>query len=184
MNIDVTVQCTNSDKKKLGEVFGTDIDAEVIASIIARAGAREIMDQAMGIVTPSTIGDMRASRIRALLQEGLEMGQVEDVAAAMYRVPPSVARSMVRSTVARFEVIRDKVMKAVGVVLDAAEPVESEKWEVSLISTPVREWIMAEASVSNCSDSHSAKKGGLRWFPDDTYQHLRRKAGLAERPWA
>lgn len=165
------------------EVFG-DFKKRNLATLIAKAGAQEALDQAMGIVTPSTANDMRVARIRALVREGVPIGDAEKVIAALYRVPTSTARGLVRSTIARFEDVREEVVIAIRATLDAADPVpEDEEWEVSLTSTPVREWVTAETAVSNHPYPRPSKKAGLRSFPDDTYQYLRGQVGLQKRSW-
>ncbi|MFB9513768.1 hypothetical protein [Streptomyces purpureus] len=184
MDLTVTARCTADEVKHLEEVFG-DFKQRNLATLIAKAGAREALDQAMGIVTPSTANDMRVARIRALIQEEVPVGDAEKVVAALYRVPTPTARGLVRAAIARFEDVREKVILAIRSSLDGADPVpDNEVWEVLLISTPVREWIMAETAVSNHPSSRPSKNAGLRLFPDDTYQYLRERVGLPRRPWS
>lgn len=181
----VEVEFDEEDQDKVRRALGSDIGADRIAQIaqmVARAGARECLAQATGEGVFSSMSDLRSFRIFCLLREGMGMSDAEGLVAGLFKVPIASAKRLVSSAIARYAVELDaRVTDSMVDLLDGAAPVEGA-WDMRMPSAFVRERVSDLLERMDVPPPASAQRGSIWRFPNETYQALRRKFGLADRP--
>jgi hypothetical protein len=180
--VEIDIPFTDADRERLRQALGPSRDTDEIATLVARAGATEILALATGRTVPTTLADERAFRIFNLLQQGLSLSDAEGVVAAIFKLPSATAKRMVNSAVARYAVeLQYGVSGTIGEVLDAATwDKDRERWEIRVPPTFIRERILEVAARLPVPDP-SRVAGSLWRFPDETYQAVRNEFGLASR---
>lgn len=179
--VNVQVEITSDDLTALKACLDGLADAGSVAEIIARIGAREALDHATGKFVSTTMTDLRSSRVRALLLEGVEVEDVETIVAILFKVPLASAKRIVETAIARFDIdLNDSLERSAKKALEDAEW-DDEGWKVTIHSTAVKKWLQNELATSG---QPPIKQSGLTsvWtFPDGTYQHSRKHVGLPRR---
>ncbi len=92
--MDVVVPYENEDRLRLQRAVQGDRDIDALAAVIARAGAREALDQATGRFAPTNLTDQRSYRIYCLLREGMALSQAYGLVAGIFQVPENTANVM------------------------------------------------------------------------------------------
>jgi hypothetical protein len=129
--MDIDIPFTDEDRNRLSQALGPSWDADDVATLLARAGASEILALATGRMVPATLADARAFRIFNLLQEGMSLSDAETLVTAIFKVPSATAKRMVNSAVARYSVeLQQGLSGTIGAVLEAATwDKDRERWE-------------------------------------------------------
>jgi len=181
MNIDIPL--TGEDRKRLRQALGPSWDAENIATLLARAGASEMLALATGRTVPATLAEARAFRIFNLLQQGMTLSDSEALVAAIFKVPSTTARRLVSFAVARYAVeLQQGLSGTISEMLEAASwDDERERWDIRMPPTVIRERILEAAARLPVPDP-SRPAGSLWRFPDETYQAVRKEFGLGKTP--
>jgi hypothetical protein len=182
--MDIAVPFDDEARQRLQRAVQGDRDFDALASIIARAGAREALDQATGRAAPTNIGDQRSYRIYCLMREGLPLSEAYALVAGIFQVNEVTAKRYVDTALARFRVELDQaVNESLQAVFadDAAgtEWVDATWWVAvpdALIGN-VRQ-IVHDAGQPEIA---SARKGTVWKFPDESYQAVRLAVGLSQR---
>jgi hypothetical protein len=169
--------------KRLVQAIGSSWNADDVATLLARAGASEILALATGRTVPATLADARAFRIFNLLQQGMNLSDAESLVAAIFKVPATTAKRMVNAAVARYSVeLQEGLNGTIGEVLDgAAWDKERSRWDIRMPPTFIRERILEVAASLPVPDPGRAA-GSLWRFPDETYQAVRKEFGLPAKP--
>jgi hypothetical protein len=179
--MDLQVDLTKDDRDRLRQSLGPDDDVERVATIVARAGAREALAMATGRAVFSSIADLRAFRIYCLFQEGMVPSEAERLVGAVFQVPAAAARRMVNAAVARYGIeLRANVTQSIRGLLDAATWREG-RWEVRLPSSFVRERVWEVVNGLDVPNPVTAERGTVWKLADETYQALRGRFGLGPR---
>jgi hypothetical protein len=167
-------------RDQLRRALGRVDDKDQIATIIAKAGAREALALATGEGVFSSITDLRSFRVFCLLAEGMTLAEAEELIARVFKVPPASAKRMVGTAVARYVVeLQASLDTALRAMLDAAEwNSEVERWEVRMPATFLRDRTFDILSRTDLPDPESASRGALWRLPDETYSHLREAVAL------
>jgi hypothetical protein len=185
--MDITVSFADEDRIRLLSALGPgrSVDnsaADKTAALLARAGASELLALATGRAVPATLAEERAFRIFCLLQQGLSLPDAEAVVAAVFKVPPSTAKRMVNSAVARYTIeLQESLSGAIGAVLESAAWIrQRNRWEIRIPSAFIRERILDAATRVPYEDP--ARSAGSLWrFADETYQAVRKEFGLPDK---
>jgi hypothetical protein len=182
MQIDVAF--TDEDRLRLRRALGPGRDVDALATLLASAGAAEMIALATGRTVPATMAEARAFRIYSMLQQGMSLAEVEDSVAAVFKVTSTSARRMVDAAVARYSVELDEgLSSAIADALDAAEwDPEKQRWNLRLGSAFIRQRILGVAARLPFPDPTPAQAGPVWRFPDETYQAVRGEYQLAARP--
>jgi hypothetical protein len=177
------VAFTADDRRRLSQALGPSWNADDVATLLARAGASEILALATGRTVPATLAEARAFRIFNLLQQGMSLSDAEALVAAIFKVPSATAKRMVNSAVARYAVeLQQGLSGTIGEVLEAATWDEDrDRWEIRIPPTFIRERILEAAARLPVPDP-SRVAGSLWRFPDETYQAVRKEVGLSAKP--
>jgi hypothetical protein len=178
--MDIDIPFSGEDQARLAQALGSTWDVDDVATLLARAGASEILALATGRTVPATLADARAFRIFNLLQQGMSLSDAESLVAAIFKVPSASAKRMVNAAVARYAVeLQQGLSGTIGEVLDAATwDKEHQRWDVRIPPTFIRERILEAAARLPVPDPTRA--AGIIWrFPDETYQAVRKEFGLA-----
>lgn len=176
----VEIPLTEDDKKRLAHALGRDAEVERVATLVARAGAAELLAQATGRAVPATLAELHAYRIFYLLQQGMDLSESEALVAAIFKVPSNSAKRMVNAAVARFAVeLQEGLAEVIVQLLEEASWVEARRrWEVRIPSTFVKERILDVIGRLPLPNPESAQRGPIWHFSDETYQALRAEFGL------
>jgi hypothetical protein len=178
-HVQIEIAFTPEDRRRLSQALGASWDADDVATLLARAGASEILALATGHTVPATQAEARAFRIFSLLQQGMALSDAEPLVAAIFKVPSATAKRMVNSAVARYAVeLQQGLSGTIGEMLEAATwDKERERWDIRMPSTFIRERILEAAARLPVPDA--ARAAGSLWrFPDETYQAVRKEFGL------
>lgn len=181
--MDIDIPFSAEDRKRLAQALGSSWDADEVATLLARAGASEILALATGRTVPATLSDARAFRILNLLQQGMSLSDAESLVAAIFKVPLATAKRIVNAAVARYAVeLQQGLSGTIAEVLDAASwDKEHKRWDIRIPPTFIRERILEAAARLPFPDATRA--AGTIWrFPDETYQAVRKEFGLAAKP--
>jgi hypothetical protein len=181
--MDITISFTDDDRLKLKNALGREDVDDLVAELIARAGAREAVAQATGDAVFSGMTDLRSYRIFCLLAEGMALVEAEDVVARVFKVPPASSKRMVANAVARYVVeLNAALMTALGAMLGAADWNDDvERWEVRMPASFLRDRVFDILGQVDFPDPESASRGSLWRIADETYAYLRQQAGLKPR---
>jgi hypothetical protein len=181
LNIDIPF--TAEDRKRLIQALGSGWDVDEVATLLARAGAGEVLALATGRTVPATLAEVRAFRILNLLQQGMSLSDAEPLVAAIFKVPSATAKRLVSSAVARFAVeLQEGLSGTIGEVLETATwDKDRERWDLRMPPTFIRERILEVAASLAVPDPGRAA-GSLWRFPDETYQAVRNEFGLPAKP--
>jgi hypothetical protein len=181
MKIDVPF--SDEDRERLTQALGLSWDADAVATLLARAGASEIIALATGRTVPGTLADARAFRIFNLLQQGMSLSDAESLVAAIFKVPSATAKRMMNAAAARYAVeLQQGLSGTIAEVLDAGTwDKDRERWGIRMPPTFIRQRIL-EATARLPVPDPSRAAGSLWRFPDETYQAVRKNFGLAARP--
>lgn len=178
----VEIDFPSEQLRRLADILPRGSNSEAMAKLIARAGARETLAQATGDAVPSTIGDVKAFRIFCLIEAGMTLEEAEAVVAAVFKVPSSTAKRLVNAAVARYLVdLRAQVDSTIAALLEDAVWVD-KRWDVRIPSTFVRDRITDVLAEIDQPDPEPARRGSVWRFPDETYQAVRDRFGLPQRP--
>src|SRR5919106_1512297 len=146
--MEIDIPFNDDDRKRLSQALGPSWDAHDVATLLARAGATEILALATGRTVPATLAEARAFRIFNLLQQGMSLSDAETLVAAIFKVPSTSAKRMVNSAVARYAVeLQQGLSGTIGEVLDAATwDKEHKRWDIRIPPTFIRERILEAAA--------------------------------------
>ncbi|WP_328639533.1 hypothetical protein [Streptomyces canus] len=175
MNMDVSVAFNASDVKQLQAVLGPQIDANNIAALIAKIGAQEALDQAIGRGIYRAIVDQRQHRVKELILGGIDFKEAEIVVAALFKIPPSSAKRLIETTVARFDTeLMGELIKAATKVLRSVRPTSGKDkgWRVVLPSALIKKWLQEELVRANELMPRSSERGSVWILPNDSYRYL------------
>jgi hypothetical protein len=157
-----------------------------VASLVARAGARELLGQATGEAVFSSITDLRMYRIFRLIQEGVSLPEAERLVAVIFKVTPATAKRLVGNALARYGAdLGSSVRIAVAEQLEAAcWDQGAARWNVDLPTSFMRELVEdIVAALSPPQPDPERARRGSRWlFPDETYTAIRDELGLGPGP--
>lgn len=181
MEIDIPLD--DDDRTRLRRAIGSTWDVDDIATLLARAGASELLALATGRTVPATLAEARAFRIFNLLQQGMSLSDAETLVTAIFKVPLTTAKRLVNFAVARYSVeLHEGLSGTISEVLEAASWDEDrERWSIRMPPTFIRERILDAAARLPVPDPGRAA-GSLWRFPDETYQAVRAEFGLPGKP--
>jgi hypothetical protein len=179
--MELNLELSKDDRERLRQALGAEADVDRIATVVARAGAREALAMATGRAVFSSIADLRAFRIYCLFREGMTPAEAERVVSAVFQVPSGSARRLVANAVARYGIeLRRNVMGAIRELLDAAEWRDG-RWEMRMPSSFVRQEVWNVVNRLDVPNPVLAERGAVWKLADETFRALRSSFGLGTR---
>lgn len=178
MNLELDI--TADDRERLEKALPRGYDIDDVVEKVSMAGVREALDYATGRAVFSSMADLRSYRIFCLVRQGVHLAQAEVLVANLFKVPPTTARRLVNSAVARYAVELDESLdEEVSRTLDvAAWNTEADRWELAMPTVFLRDRILDVLSRSEQPDPSPAHRGAVWQFPDETFAWLRGELGL------
>lgn len=167
----------------LGSVPPTQVDR--FAALVARAGASEVLEQAIGKAMPTTLSELRSYRIRALFRAGLGVNEAEGLVSALFKVSSSSARRYIDDAVARFDIeLRPFIVEASKKVIEDVRPDNwsDGAWEISMPCEAVRKWLHEQVEKSNKPNPRRSDRAGIWRYPHSSYEHLCGIFQISSRP--
>lgn len=162
MKIDVPID--QDELTMLGACLPKGMGVEATAAILAQAGAIEsILVATEQADSPGTPTDMRRFKVYCLIKAGLDMGRLESVVAAVFKITPRQARGVVDSALAKYSSrLAGEVTKQISAALDAAKPGDHDDLWVTLNSNFVEQRLMEFLSGKDV-DAPTKLTVGRRW---------------------
>lgn len=169
MTLKVTISITDEEERliatallKLGKTETPDLEqARDLAERVVRAGAREMIDQATGRAVPKTIAEYQSQRIHNLLAENVPLEQLENVVAALLKVPTSTARRLIKEAFARFAVDLDgKMMNEIAARLKKDRVRGEDEYVVATLPSRVLvDWATDPVRLANYASPRKTGRG-------------------------
>jgi hypothetical protein len=180
----VTVEWGHEQRGKLNTVLRGKPDPERIATIIAKAGAAELLAMATGEHVPETMVDLQKYRIFRLIKAGMTLPEAESMVADIFQIPLTRARGRVKDAIHWYSAdLRDQVDDAIrDLLMDAEWSKKDQHWEVSIPWEYVRESLMNVLTALGQTRPTKTTRGSLYAFLVETYQMALEYYDLPDRP--